>query len=90
MKQFRMSEWMLVTVLLLTAVGVTAPDQFSVVVFKTCLVALCGWMGYWFDRGVAPTCRPNNPDLTTTERAAASLRRAIIIGAAMIAGSLGA
>lgn len=90
MKNIRMSEWLLVTALLLVVVAVTAPMQLPVMVFKAAQVTLSGWIGYWFDRGIAPTTRPNNPDLASNERAAASLRRAIVIGAAMIAGALGA
>lgn len=90
MKKFRMSEWFWVTVALVGLVALMSPVQLPVMVFKACQVTLSGWIGYWFDRSVAPTTRPANHDLAPIERAAASLRRAIIIGAAMMAGALGA
>lgn len=90
MKNFRMSEWLWTTVVLVGLVALTSPVQLPVMVFKLCQVTLCGWIGYWFDRSVAPNTRPANADLEPIERSAASLRRAIIIGAAMLAGALGA
>ncbi|MGO4380355.1 putative holin [Pseudoduganella sp. RAF53_2] len=90
MKKIRMVEWLLVTVALIALVALMSPVQLPVIIFKTAQVTLSGWVGYWFDRGVAPTTRPNNPDLTPMERSAASIRRAIVIGFAMVAGALGA
>lgn len=90
MKNFRMLDWFLITLLLVGLVYVTAPTQLKVLVFKVAQVSMSGWLGYWFDRGIAPYARPDNPDLTPLERMAAGLRRAIIIAAAMIAGALGA
>jgi hypothetical protein len=89
-KRLRMIEWMFVTAIMLSLVGVTSPVQLPVLLFKVCQVTLSGWIGYWFDRGIAPQTRPGNMDLTPNERAAASLRRAIIVAAAMVAGALGA
>lgn len=90
MKSFRMSEWLLITIVLVVIVALLFPVQLPVLVFKVTQVSLSGWIGYWFDRGIAPQTRPGNMDLTPNERAAASLRRAIIVAAAMVAGALGA
>lgn len=90
MKRIRMLDWFLITVLLIGLVYLTAPAQLQVLIFKVAQVSLCGWLGYWFDRGIAPYARPDSGRLTSQERAAAGMRRAIIIGCAMLAGSLGA
>lgn len=90
MKRFRMSEWLFITILLVSLVALTSPVQLPVLLFKSAQVTLSGWIGYWFDRGIAPHNRPANTDLSDIERAAASVRRAIIVGAAMLAGALGA
>lgn len=90
MKNFRMLDWFVITSLLVGLVALTAPVQLKVLVFKVAQVSLSGWVGYWFDRGIAPYARPDSDRLTSQERSAAGLRRAIIIAAAMIAGALGA
>lgn len=90
MKNFRMLDWFVITSLLVGLVALTAPVQLKVLVFKVAQVSLSGWVGYWFDRGIAPYARPDSTSLSSQERSAAGLRRAIIIAAAMIAGALGA
>lgn len=89
-RKFRMVDWFLISLALLALVAVMRPQHIPVMVAKVALVTVSGWVGYWFDRGIAPTTRPDDPHLTSLEMAAASVRRAIVIGAAMIAGGLGA
>jgi hypothetical protein len=89
-KNLRMLGWFLINTIMVGTVYLVAPQQIGVLVFKACQVTMCGWIGYWFDRGIAPNTRPANQALTAQERAAASIRRAVIIAAAMIAGALGA
>ena len=90
MTPYRMLDWLLISILLLLLVFAMAPQQIQVLVFKMAQVAISGYIGYWFDRSVAPNVRPHCEKLTAQERAAAGLRRALIISAAMIAGALGA
>lgn len=89
-KNLRMVDWFAINIIMVGAVYFLAPQQIPVLVFKACQVSMMGWIGYWFDRRIAPNSRPGNLELETIERAAAMIRRALIIAAAMIAGSLGA
>lgn len=88
--RLRMLEWTLTALVLLVVVGLIRPDQFSLLAVKAAMVVVHGVIGFFFDRSVAPYARPDNPDLTPHERASAGQRRALIIGAFVIAGALGA
>lgn len=88
--RFRMIEWLIATIVLLILLYLVHPADIKVLITKVTMVALFATGGYWFDRRIAPNVRPNNPDLTPQERGAAGLRRAIVIAAFVIAGSLGA
>lgn len=88
--KLRMIDWFLINICMVAAVYLIAPYQIPVLIFKACQVSISGWLGYWFDRSTAPVNRPGNPELDAGERAAASIRRGMIIAAAMIAGALGA
>ena len=88
--KFRMIEWLLVTLLLVAAIAAIAPHQLPVVAYKLMQVTLFGWIGYWLDRRLFPYARPDGQMLSDTERAVANLRRAIVVGCAMLAGALGA
>ena len=104
----RMSAWLWITLLLLAAIAVTAPQQLTVSLYKLSLITSAAWVGYWIDRGLFPYARPDAfltqpfspgaacPVGKVLERAnelafaAAQLRRAIVIAAAMIGVALGA
>lgn len=107
----RLTDWMLVGVLLCLTVLLLAPQQIPVSLYKLSLVALAGVAGYYLDRSVFPYARPEaylcidwrqgtdeaeyQVDYEVVEGyqrvfAAALIRRAIIIGAAMVAVGLGA
>ena len=45
---------LVITVLLLASVGVWAPQQVEVILFKICLVTLAALLGYWVDRVIFP------------------------------------
>lgn len=100
-----------VTLLLLCAVGLLAPQQLVVSLYKLSLFSMAGVAGYWLDRALFPYSRPDsylvNPDYRNSPpvagdancpvvmgyrllMAAAMLRRAIIVGMAMLASALGA
>lgn len=98
----RLSGWAIITVLLLVAVWLLAPQQLPVSLYKLSLLTLAGVVGYWLDRSFFPYARPdqfllsNGDNLATqvyspdTLLAAAMIRRAIIVGCAMLAMALGA
>ncbi|HEU0283267.1 MAG TPA: putative holin [Gallionella sp.] len=88
----RMTEWLLVSLLLLAAIYVVAPQQLGVSLYKLSLITTAAWVGYWIDRSLFPYARPDNPQLLVAPVmcAAAMLRRALIVSAAMLAASLGA
>lgn len=96
MKTPRLSGWLLATVLLLIAIGLLAPQQLPVSLYKLSLVSMAGVGGYWLDRSLFPYARPDvflngsNTDRTAMVFAAAMLRRAVVVGCAMLAIGLGA
>lgn len=90
MKRFRMSEWLLVAILLIALVVAFIPQQLTVMLEKASMLTLYAIMGYWFDRRAFPAARPDSCQLTPMERAAAGLRRSLLVGAFVVAGSLGA
>lgn len=96
MKLPRLSGWLLATVLLLIAIGLLAPQQLPVSLYKLSLVSMAGVGGYWLDRSLFPYARPdaflNSPatDRAAMIFAASMLRRAVVVGCAMLAIGLGA
>lgn len=87
----RMTEWLIVSLLLLAAIWVLAPQQLGVSLYKLSLITMAAWVGYWIDRSLFPYARPDDAELNVSEMAtsAAMLRRAIVVGCAMLAVSLG-
>lgn len=86
----RLSGWVLMTIVLLAAVWAIAPQQLPVSLYKLSLVTLAAVVGYWLDRSLCPYARPDHVDDEPNIMAAAMLRRAIIVGCAMLAMGLGA
>lgn len=88
----RMTEWLLITIILLVLIGIFAPQQLPVSLYKLSLITMAAVTGYWIDRSVFPYARPDDISLMPSAilQATAQIRRAIIIGAAMLAVSLGA
>lgn len=68
----------------------------AVTAYKTHLMALGGWGGYWLDRALFPYARPDTfmggsaTDRTAMVFNASQLRRAIIVAACLICVGLGA
>lgn len=90
MNNFRMIEWFFVSMALFALIGFVSPQQLPVAAYKILLVTTAAWMSYWIDRTAFPYARPDDLALTSPiERSAAMIRRAIIIGSAMIAVSVG-
>lgn len=106
----RMALWLWVSILLALLIGVLAPQQLPVSLYKLSLITSAAWVGYWIDRSLFPYSRPDmyldqpfSPGAPYvpvpggmirvghhTVFAAAMLRRAGIIAAAMIGVALGA
>jgi Putative 2/3 transmembrane domain holin len=87
----RMIEWLLVSVALIGLVYVFSPQQLPVSLYKLSLITMASVVGYWVDRSLFPYARPDNPMLQVSDTllAACMQRRAIIVGCAMLAASLG-
>ncbi|MCE5182366.1 MAG: putative holin [Betaproteobacteria bacterium] len=86
--KFRMIEWLLISLALLAAIYFVSPQQLPVVIYKLSLLTTAAWVAYWIDRAMFPYARPDKCVYQSIEIAAMH-RRAIIVGAAMIAVSIG-
>lgn len=111
----RLWGWLLITLVLLAAVWLIAPQQLPVSLYKLSLVTLAAVVGYWLDRSLFPYARPDaflafegEPEASPEEdhdtllvqltadqpllhiMGITMLRRAIIVGCAMLAMGLGA
>ncbi|MDD2722205.1 MAG: putative holin [Gallionella sp.] len=62
----RLTGTILITLLLLLAVGLLAPQQLAVSLYKLSLLSMAGVAGYWLDIALFPYARPDtylvNPD----------------------------
>lgn len=103
----RMTDWLLVTLVLLIIIYHVRPELLPVDLHKLSLITMSAWAAYWLDRSMFPyarpdafMCRPHSlggpyvPDKAVAPDqqlvfAACILRRAIIVGAAMLGVSLG-
>ena len=105
-----MALWLWVSIGLALLIGLLAPQQLPVSLYKLSLITSAAWVGYWIDRSLFPYARPDqyldrpfSPGVSCvpmqvgmirvghhTVFAAAMLRRAGIIAAAMIGVALGA
>lgn len=91
LKSIRLVDWWIIAGLCVVAIAFIAPHQLAVTAYKLSLVSLAAVVGYRIDRSAFPYARPDAEAVTPgIERAAAWIRRAIIIAAAMVAVSLGA
>lgn len=90
-KMPRMTDWLLITLILIGLIAWLAPQQLPVSLYKLSLITMAAVVGYWIDRSLFPYARPDDRSLATSDvlQACAMLRRAIIVGAAMLAVSLG-
>ena len=91
----RLWGWLLITLALLACVWAIAPHQLPVSLYKLSLVTLAAVVGYWLDRSLFPYARPDKfsnclADSGLHLMGMAMLRRAILIGCAMLAMGLGA
>ncbi len=86
----RLSGWIIITLVLLACVWVVAPHQLPVSLYKLSLVTLASVVGYWIDRSLFPYARPDKVPGVDGLPGMAMIRRAIIVGCAMLAMGLGA
>lgn len=86
----RLADWMAIAAALTLAIGLIAPQQLPVTLYKLSLVSLAAVVGYWIDRSLFPYARPDDLVLTEGQVAAAFIRRALIVAACIIGVSLGA
>lgn len=120
MKIPRLFGWLIATIVLVCIIGLLAPQQLPVSLYKLSLVTTAGVVGYWLDRSLFPYARPDSfmgpepdedfdfSDPASTEAdfkllpweqgdsaitllfGITMLRRAVIVGCAMLAMGLGA
>lgn len=86
----RLADWIAIAVVLTLTIGIIAPHQLPVTLYKLSLVSLAAAVGYWIDRSLFPYARPDELTLSDLQTASAYLRRAFIVGACIIGVSLGA
>lgn len=86
----RMFDWIVITVLLTAVIGLLAPHQLTVSLYKLSLVSLAAVVGYWIDRSLFPYARPDELVLTDAEASAAQIRRALVVAACIVGVALGA
>lgn len=98
----RMTDWLLVTLALIAAIAALKPELLPVSLYKLSLITMAAVVGYWIDRSLFPYARPDqvmfryrdssddhNGNNSAIVIVASMLRRAIIVGCAMLAVSLG-
>ncbi len=82
-----MLECVALAALTMLVIAFVSPQQLTVTVYKVSLVTLFALIGFRLDRIIFPYARPDkvDPDQAPT----AWLRRAIVIAAAIIGGTIG-
>lgn len=90
MRKVRMLDWGVIAALLTLAIGILAPHQLGVTLYKLSLVSLAAVAGYWIDRGLFPYARPDELTLSESQVSAAFIRRAIVVAAVILGVSWGA
>lgn len=82
----RLKFFSFLAIVLVGLVFFLAPAQLPVIIHKFALEALAAVMGYWLDRHLFPLARPHM--VHGAARDSAMLRRAIIVGATLVAVAL--
>lgn len=59
LRRWRMSDWLLVALVLALLVWLLAPAQLVVSLYKLSLVSMAAVAGYWIDRSLFPYARPD-------------------------------
>lgn len=92
--KLRIGPWLILAIITTFIVAMLHPHQLGVLLWSLTKLCWGAYLGYWIDRSIFPYARPDrfNPDLDTNERTSwevLMLRRALIIGAAILALGLG-
>lgn len=87
-KNIRLIGWALIAFALFIVVLMLARQNAPVMIYKLALVTIAAVVAYYVDRSLYPYARPHTIKEPITA-AAAQLRRAIIVGAFVIAVSIG-
>ena len=87
----RMLQWLIISAMLLIVVALIAPQQVGNIVKQAANVTLFAYLGYRLDRSVFPEARPSDQTVCSNPitQAAAQIRRALLMAATIIGGSLG-
>lgn len=78
--------WLLATLVLAIPLFLTEPQQLPVFGWNLLKLTSAAWLGYWMDRNLFPGARPHpdEPEIAIHAR----YRRAIIVGACLVAQGL--
>lgn len=87
MKAIRLAPWLVMALVTTAVVGVIAPQQLGVLCWSLSKLSLAACLGYYVHRSLERGPRPH--ELEGAARDAALLRRAVIVGAVMVAVGLG-
>ena len=87
MNNIRLAPWLALALLTAAIVGIVAPQQLGVLCWSLTKLSLGAYLGYYIHRSLERGLRPH--ELTGALRDAALLRRAIVVGAAIVAVGLG-
>lgn len=85
--ELRMLECIVIAVITLAIIAYASPQQLTVAVYKVLLVTLFALLGFRLDRMIFPYARPDK--VVDDARDAACIRRAIIVAAAIVGGTIG-
>lgn len=90
----RMVHWIVLALLLLAAIAMLSPQQLPVILYKCAQVSIFTVLGYWIDRSLFPYARPHTFEHSPSDTgsyigAICMVRRALIIFAVVLAGSIG-
>lgn len=84
---FRAWPWLIGSLLTTSIVALLHPQQIGVLVWSLSKLSLGAYLGYWIDRTVFGYARPDR--VPASQAPMAWLRRAIVMGAVVIALGLG-
>lgn len=84
MDKLRMFQWVLLAILLYYLATITTHPQMQIVLWKTGHITVAGFVGYWIDRAAFKVSR-----IDGRSHPMHHVRRAIVIGCAMLAISMG-
>jgi len=85
--ELRMLECIVIAAIALAIIAFTSPQQLTVTVYKVLLVTLFALLGFRLDRMIFPYARPDK--VFDDARDWAMMRRAVIVAASILGGTIG-